>query len=107
MTGGTEEGYYLVLSAFSEDAQERIKKLKDMLEEDTLSKFIVSIHALKSAAASIGATELSAEAARLESAGKCEDTAYINNNLKKFTMQLAKTIEGINSFLETINTGGG
>ena len=107
MTGGTEEGYYLVLSAFSEDAQDRIKKLKDMLEEDTLSKFIVSIHALKSAAASIGATELSAEAARLESAGKCEDMAYINNNLKKFIAQLTKTIEGINTVLKTVNTGSG
>jgi signal transduction histidine kinase/CheY-like chemotaxis protein len=107
MTGGTEEGYYLVLSAFSADAQDRLNKLQDTLEEDSLSKFTISVHALKSAAASIGAAELSAEAAKLESAGKCEDMTYINNNLKKFTVQLAKTIEGINSILETVNTGGG
>jgi len=95
MTGGTEAGYRLVLATFRKDALERIQLLKEILEKDDISLFTTNVHALKSASASIGAAEVSAEAARLEEAGKKGDKVFINENLDKFMEDLSAMVEGI------------
>jgi HPt (histidine-containing phosphotransfer) domain-containing protein len=57
------------------------------------------VHALKSAAASLGAAELSKEAAFLEKAGKQGDITAINGNLEKFREHLSDMIKNVRAAL--------
>jgi signal transduction histidine kinase/CheY-like chemotaxis protein len=100
LTGGTEEGYFTVLSTYYKDAQERLNLLEEELEKETLSALVTNIHALKSASAAIGAEEISVEAARLELAGKDEDIEFIRKNIPRFKDRLTKLIERIIIALE-------
>jgi signal transduction histidine kinase/CheY-like chemotaxis protein/HPt (histidine-containing phosphotransfer) domain-containing protein len=100
MTGGTAAAYKQVLTIFRKDVQDRLPILQktqetNLLSEDTLPEFITHVHALKSAAASIGAVEISAQAAELEAAGKAADMAFIRENLPAFARQLAELVKNI------------
>jgi HPt (histidine-containing phosphotransfer) domain-containing protein len=106
MTGGTEAGYRKVLSMFRKDAKERIVLFKAFLANggsaggnnfsaEDLAALATQAHALKSAAGTIGAAEVSAEAAELEAAGKAGDMAAIRERLGVFCKHLAELIEGI------------
>ena len=95
MTGGTIEGFFAVLSTYYKDAQERLSLLQKALDEDQIPVFIMHIHALKSASAAIGAAELSEEAAKLEAAGKSEDTLYISDTINTFADNLIKLIDNV------------
>jgi signal transduction histidine kinase/CheY-like chemotaxis protein len=95
MTGGTMDAYRQVLSIFREDAENRLHLLQTMPKVDALPAFVTQVHALKSASASIGAAELSAQAAGLEAAGKTGDMAFIQDNLTVFTGRLAELAAGI------------
>lgn len=99
MTGGTEDGYYLVLSIFIKNTPERVTIMQKALESDNIQEFVINVHAIKSASASIGATDISADAASLEAAGKEGDISYINDNFNNFTDRLLKLIEGIKNVL--------
>jgi signal transduction histidine kinase/FixJ family two-component response regulator/HPt (histidine-containing phosphotransfer) domain-containing protein len=107
MTGGTEAGYRSVLTIFRKDAEQRLKFLHEEQGAGSLPDFIINVHALKSASASIGASVISAQAAGLEKAGKEGDLAFIQKNLGVFTEQLANLVNGINAFLETDKTSAG
>jgi CheY-like chemotaxis protein len=104
MTGGTEAGYRKVLAQFYRDIFERLPLLEDAPGEEGLPAFTAQAHALKGAAAAIGAAGLSAEAAALETAGKTGDTAAIRRGLPGFYKRLKKTVESIRTALEA---GGG
>ncbi|MDR2742500.1 MAG: response regulator [Treponema sp.] len=126
MTGGTEAGYRKVLAQFYKDAVARLPLFKDFLGEinpagndkfsegkpdrkdsaGNISAFTAQAHAIKSAAATIGAAEVSAEAAALEAAGKgalagnATDIAAIKEELPQFYKDLAQLVEGIGAVLE-------
>jgi CheY-like chemotaxis protein len=100
LTGGTEEGYRKTLTQFYKDAMKRLSLLKNMPDEEGLPSFTTQTHALKSAAATIGAADLSVEAARLEAAGRAGDMATIREKLGGFTERLAALVEGIRQALE-------
>jgi CheY-like chemotaxis protein len=104
MTGGTEAGYRKVLAQFYKDAAERLPILAAWKPGDgdntVLPAFSAQVHALKSAAGTIGAAEVSAEAAALEAAGKAGDTRTIAAGLPRFCEHLARLIEGITTALE-------
>ena len=95
MTGGTKAGYYNVLSMFRKDVENRLLLLKTAPDADNLPVFVTQVHALKSASASVGAAEVSAMAAELEAAGKAGDTAFINEKIQSFALQLRELAEGI------------
>jgi signal transduction histidine kinase/CheY-like chemotaxis protein len=102
MTGGTLADYRQVLSIFRKDAEERLVFLNKFNAEiaagsdgENLSVFTTQVHALKSAAGSLGAAEVSSEAARLEAAGKAKDAAAIQETLPGFIERLAALAEGI------------
>jgi CheY-like chemotaxis protein len=99
MLRGNLDAYKKVLSMFCKDADERLQKLQIMLEADTLPAFIIQVHSLKSVSASIGAQELSSNAAWLEAAGKTADIAYIREHLPEFTVQLAEQVKNIRAGL--------
>jgi len=98
MLGGSQDAYRQVLITFGEDAQERLPLLQTAPEADALPAFITRVHALKSASASIGAAELSAQALGLEAAGKAGDMAFIRENLPVFAKNLAELADGINAW---------
>ncbi|MCL2210596.1 MAG: ATP-binding protein [Treponema sp.] len=100
LTGGTEAGYYSVLSQFCKDAQDRLNFLRNTVNKDNLNLFITHVHALKSASGAIGAADLSAQAAYLEEAGKEEDWAFINGNFDRFMENLSELVEDITVVLE-------
>jgi len=100
MTGGTMASYIQVLSIFCKDARDRMPLLQNMPVADTLSEYIINVHALKSASASIGAQEISSLAAQLEAAGKAGDTTFIGEHLLLFAGQLAALVDNIQDALE-------
>jgi signal transduction histidine kinase/CheY-like chemotaxis protein len=105
MTGGTKSGYRSVLSVFCKDAQERLGLIKKALEDNNISVFITHVHAIKSAAASIGATELSVQAAKLEEAGRAVEMDFIQKNLNNFAENLTAVCNNIEKILETDEDG--
>jgi len=106
MTGGSEEGYISVLGTFRKDAVERLQLLRNTLYEKALSLFITHVHALKSAAAAIGALEVSAQAAKLEAAGKEGNREFISENLDSFIESLSELVEDIHLTLEIERASG-
>ena len=103
-TGGTMEGYKLVLSVLCKDACERMeffnKYVNEGFSEKMIRDFVVHIHALKSAMAAIGAKELSAKALALELAGKYSDEALIKEKLPIFMENLLEMTGNIQKYLE-------
>ena len=108
-TGGTAGSYRQVLSMFCKDVNERLQLLRFFLFESASKNkfpekhrisFITQVHALKSASASLGAAEISAEAGRFEDSGRAGDLAYIMNNLNGFIEHLAELVENISTALE-------
>jgi len=99
MLRGKLDTYKKVLSMFCKDIDERLPHLQIMPEADTLSAFIIQVHSLKSVSASIGAQEISSNAAGLEAAGKAADMAFIREHLPDFTVQLAELEENIRAVL--------
>jgi CheY-like chemotaxis protein len=102
MTGGTLGAYREVLTMFRKDAQERLPLLQTAPNADALPTFVTQVHALKSASASIGAAELSAQATKLETAGKAGDIAFIQENLAVFIKCLSELSAGILSWEKTV-----
>jgi signal transduction histidine kinase/CheY-like chemotaxis protein len=100
LTGGTLSGYRRVLAVFRKDAQERLPFLQAPPEPGALPGFVTQVHALKSAAASIGAAELAAAAARLEAAGKKGELGLIARELPPFAQALEELTAGIGAVLE-------
>jgi CheY-like chemotaxis protein len=100
-TGGTEAGYRKVLSSFVWDAEDRLKHIHvpPDPQKDSLAAFTVHVHALKGAAGSIGAVELSADAARLEAAGRSGDMELIREQLPSFCERLSTLTERIGKML--------
>jgi CheY-like chemotaxis protein len=109
MTGGAEAGYRKVLAQFCKDALERLPVFAASPVETELPVFAAQAHAIKSAAGTIGAAEVSAEAAALEAAGKAGNLRAIGETLPAFRGHLAKLVEDIGKALEEQNAeqGGG
>jgi CheY-like chemotaxis protein/HPt (histidine-containing phosphotransfer) domain-containing protein/anti-sigma regulatory factor (Ser/Thr protein kinase) len=104
MTGGTEAGYRKILSVFCKVVEKRLPLLTTIQTQETLHIFTIQVHSLKSGCATLGAAELSLEAAMLEDAGMNGDLVYIQKNLNGFTERLTKLAENIRSVLETAQT---
>jgi signal transduction histidine kinase/CheY-like chemotaxis protein len=108
LTGGTLAAYRQVLSLFCKDAEDRIPILQKTAEsEDTLPAFVTHVHSLKSASASIGAQNISAQAAGLEAVGRAGDAAFIRESLPDFLNQLEELVKRISAALETGKNSNG
>jgi HPt (histidine-containing phosphotransfer) domain-containing protein len=88
---------------FCKDTQERLAILQKPPTETELSAFITQVHALKSASSSIGATEISKEASRLEIAGIGSDLNFIRENLPAFAKFMTELVKKINDALPLDN----
>jgi len=100
MVGGKIKSYMNILSVFYKDSIDKSEKIKHCFEEDTdeirnIQLVITHIHALKSAAANIGADALSQEAKELEEAGRNDDVKFIKTGTKKFLNNLNIVLKNI------------
>lgn len=93
---GGEESYLEVLKAFIENAPVQQNDLSMAWKQKDYEKYTILAHALKSAAASIGALKLSELAKLHEAAGSNGDASYIDEdfaNLIEEYREVVKTIE--------------
>jgi len=81
----------------AEKAADAIKKSihKNLNNEKDIQMFIINVHAMKSALANIGEKELSAEANRLEQAGRGKDINVILSEINEFLDKLNKVVKEI------------
>jgi HPt (histidine-containing phosphotransfer) domain-containing protein len=107
MTGGTEAGYRKVLAQFYRDAVGRLPLFAKPPLEAEIAAFTAQAHALKSAAGTIGAAEVSKEAAALEAAGKSGDTTAIAEKLPEFCARLSELVTAIGEVFESEKLGAG
>jgi len=107
MTGGNFSKYLKVLEMFRTDAEERLPLLNDFVPEGSadFTTFATQVHALKSALAALGASELSKNAAGLEAAGRREDHVYIRRELPSFAASLATLARSISEIKPEPQTG--
>jgi HPt (histidine-containing phosphotransfer) domain-containing protein len=103
-TGGTLDYYLKVLSAFYDDGAERVETIAQCLAEGNIPLYTIHVHALKSVLASIGAKALSHSALSLETAGKQENTGYINSHNPAFMTQLEDLLNKIKTALPEAET---
>jgi signal transduction histidine kinase/CheY-like chemotaxis protein len=119
LSGGGEKDYFKVLNAFHRDVLDRLDLLDVFFtaaqsalaggaapEPDQLNLFVVSVHALKSASGTIGAEELSREAAEIESAGKAGDLKLITGKFPAFRKRLADIADTLTIILGMSRNSG-
>ncbi|MDR1125301.1 MAG: response regulator, partial [Deltaproteobacteria bacterium] len=85
--GGSEKNYLAALAMFCRDVDLRLPLLRQADDYDT-GALIIEMHALKSAAASIGALPLSTEAAFLEDSARKGNSAVFREGLNAFVARL-------------------
>jgi signal transduction histidine kinase/HPt (histidine-containing phosphotransfer) domain-containing protein/ActR/RegA family two-component response regulator len=85
--GGSEKNYLSVLATFCSDVELRLPLLRHADNSGT-ETLIIAVHALKSAAANIGALPLSAEAAALEDSARKGHSAAFREGLSGFSARL-------------------
>lgn len=74
---GSEEGFLDALEIFRETIQEKAEEIRKYYDAGDWKNYTIKVHALKSSARIIGATELSELAKELEEAGHKEDVSVI------------------------------
>jgi signal transduction histidine kinase/DNA-binding response OmpR family regulator len=86
---------------FIRDAEKAMKVLetayekRDALGDDDIQLYVINVHAMKSALANIGETELSGFARKLEVAGKKRDIAVLSAETPDFMNKLQAIIEKV------------
>lgn len=81
---GSPDAYIPILKICYDFADDWIYNLNECFKNGNLSEYTTRVHAVKSSLKTIGATELSEEAQKLENAGKEFDTTYINAHHEEF-----------------------
>lgn len=81
--GGTLDDYYQVMDVVLKYGEKRLTKLRRLVQEKDYVNYTIDVHALKSTAANIGATELSQMAFAHEKAGKSGDFEFIEANYEE------------------------
>ena len=96
LSGGRLTLYLNTLDIFCRDGYEKIREIKSSLDAGDLHLYTVYVHALKSAAISIGADNLSEEAKNLEIAGESNNINFINEKNDSFLFNLEELLKKIN-----------
>ena len=94
-SGGNLDLYLEILEAFHEDGMELSKRIKSSIESNDIPLYTIHVHALKSAAANIGALDLSEAAKALEMAGERNDMDYIRAHNEQLLADLADMLNSI------------
>ncbi|MCL1996774.1 MAG: ATP-binding protein [Defluviitaleaceae bacterium] len=95
ITGGNHDMYMVILDAFYKDVETKLNQIAKCLQENDLSLYTTYMHAIKSAAANVGATQISEKAESLEDAGMKYDKEYIAANTPEFMQELKAVMQNI------------
>ena len=99
-SGGTPEAYDEILEIYAADCENRLLDMKKYHMENDMKALNICVHAIKSASANIGASEISKMAAELESAGKINDINYVNMNIHHFCDSITILLGCIRRYLD-------
>ncbi|MDR1081737.1 MAG: response regulator [Deltaproteobacteria bacterium] len=97
--GGRREGYVRALAVFLRDLEERRARV-GQVDASSLADFRIQVHAIKSAAANVGASALSEEAALLEDASARGDAGAAAARLPRFRARLTAVSAAVRGFLD-------
>ena len=78
MNNGSAEEYFSTLEIFYASMDEEAARINKYYSEEDIENYTIKVHALKSSAKIIGATEFAEAAQLLENAGKNEDMDFID-----------------------------
>ena len=98
-TGGDVANYLEILSVFRKDGLNKIKEITSSFNSADLPLYTIHVHALKSAAANIGAEHLSDSARFLEDAGRRGDLPAIKEMHGRLITELSELIAGVGEVL--------
>lgn len=99
--GGDERMYCSILATFYKEGAPKIEQILSQHESGDIAGFTINVHAVKSAAASIGGLRTSEAYKELEAAGKAEDTKYINDNLQPAIVLYRELLEDVEKYLRS------
>ena len=77
---GSADAYIPLLKIFYESMDEKAGEIRKFYESEDVRNYTIKVHALKSSARLIGATDFADRAQEMEDAGKREDMEYISAN---------------------------
>ena len=77
---GSEDAFKEVLKIFHDSVPEKSREIEEFFNEKNWQDYTIKVHALKSSARLIGATDLADKAQNLEFAGKGSNIDYILTN---------------------------
>ena len=95
--------YFEVLNSFCTDGIEKAKQIEQATEFENITDYTTYLHAIKGAAANIGAVTLSEDAYELELAGENKNIIFIKANTDDFITLLKQTIQNIKNTLSLYN----
>ena len=100
-----EEIYLNILKTYYGDLQAKLQRIDQAKREGNIKNFVIDVHGLKSASASIGAMELSELAKELEMAGKNEELDFIESHYDTFFRKANEVEENLKEFFaeETVD----
>ena len=101
-SGGELEIYLKALAVFYKDGKDKLREIRNCLENNDIKLYTTIVHGIKSSALNIGAREISDYAKDLEKSGRNGTTIYITENNDAFLEQLNILLENINAFISTL-----
>ncbi|MCR5322804.1 MAG: response regulator [Lachnospiraceae bacterium] len=99
---GSIRGYLPILKIFYDSIEEKAGEIERYLNDGDLKNYTIKVHALKSSARIIGATEFGEEAQVLENAGKSNDIDYIREHQKGFMNKYRSFKKALSGIFETM-----
>ena len=97
---GKFDAYYRVLGLYHDDAMDQAAHMARALQSNDLKAYTLCAHSLKSTSRTIGADELSAKAAALETSAIEGNEAFLKEHTSPFLKELAIMAGNIKMFLE-------
>ncbi|MDR1923005.1 MAG: response regulator [Planctomycetaceae bacterium] len=94
--------YRNVLESFRLNAPKNLLSVRTFSQEERWKDLIIEVHAVKSLAKVIGAEQLSALAAELESAGKRESYDFIRKNIEKYLKTFQSVLNDIDVVMQLV-----
>ena len=98
---GLEDMYRETVELLVKKLPGECEKLESFLREKDLPNYAISVHAMKSSLATVGAMELSEAAAALEAASKAGEPAYCGENGPKLIERLRALHEQLRSAVQS------
>lgn len=96
---GDVEDYLSALSVFADSISSKSKKIESALMSEDIEIYTTLVHSLKSSARTIGATDISDLAKKLEAAGKDKNLDFIKENTKDLISLYRSLEEPLRSIL--------